>query len=195
MNAPVRKSAVIAVATLAFATASQAALFDAPVAANAYITFNGLDWAWASPVAADGSFGAGAVDLSFQAAYGWRLPTAAEMLGAPLATQFIFAGANVPFGGTDPVSGSHFPDGSPALDALDGDAACAAAYFNTAFHHCDWDNAPGSAGDQIVPWWGQVGATDFSESLVVRSVPESSTYALLALGLVGLGVMAQRRFG
>ena len=33
---------------------TQAAYLDAPVPSNAYITYNGLDWAWASPCSGAG---------------------------------------------------------------------------------------------------------------------------------------------
>ena len=92
----VRKSLFAAVATLAFAGASQALPLATPVASNAYITVGGLDWAWASPLEQS------TVDLTNQAIYGWRLPTAAELAMAPLATAFVFKGANVPMGGSDP---------------------------------------------------------------------------------------------
>lgn len=172
---------------------AQASLVNAPVPSNAFISFGGLDWAWASPVAADGSFGSGGVDLSFQGAFGWRLPTAAEILAAPPATAFLFPGANVPFGGTDPVSGAVFSFTSASLN---GDAALAAPYFNNTFFHGDWGNAPGSAGGNVVPWWGQPGAPSFAESLVVRDqapVPEPTTCAMFLMGFVGLGLRHCRR--
>ncbi|MGA9850601.1 MAG: hypothetical protein WBQ45_23550 [Roseiarcus sp.] len=82
---------------------ANASLVNAPVPSNAYIVFDGLDWAWAAPVAADGSFGCCGVDLSYESQFGWRLPTATELTNAPSALQFLFAGANVPLNGTDPV--------------------------------------------------------------------------------------------
>lgn len=168
---------------------ANASLVNAPVPSNAYIAFDGLDWAWASPVAADGSFGCCGVDLSYEGQFGWRLPTSTEMLNAPLATQFIFSGANVPLGGTDPISGAYF---DYASSTLDGDAASAVPYFNDTVYQADWCNAPGSnCGFGEVPWWGQAGAPTYAESLVVRTavsgVPESSTWAMMALGFAGLG--------
>ena len=125
-----KKTLMGAAAALCLLTAGQAsaAAYNAPVASNAYITIGGLDWAWASPLN-------NTVDFSFQGAYGWRLPTAAELLTAPLGTAFQFVGANVNFlTNTDVVSGSEFQytDASHT-----GDAACAAAYFSAFYSHCD----------------------------------------------------------
>jgi len=85
-----------AVAAVSLASPATAALVNAPLPTNAFIHFGGLDWAWASPLPADGGgFGAGyQIDLSFQAPLGWRLPTLAELAAAPDAVDFLFAGAN-----------------------------------------------------------------------------------------------------
>ena len=126
------------------------------------------------------------VDLSAQAAYGWRLPTAGELAAAPLATDFVFRGANVPLGGSDAGSGAEFQYGSPGADA-----ACAAPWFNGSYLHCDWGNGLGSAGADPQPW--NNGGPSYQESLVVRNVPEPTTYALMGIGLLGLGLAARRR--
>ena len=160
---------------------SQAALLDAPLPDNAYITMNGLDWAWALPLPANNG-----LDLSYQSAYGWRLPTLAELLSAPNATDFMFAGANVPFGGSDPVSGAFFSATNPNLT---GDAACASPYFNNSYSHCDWQDGNG----QLYVWAGLPNAPSWADQLVVRNsqVPEPSTVALTALALFGFA--ASRR--
>lgn len=185
-----RLSTVLAASALALAAGSAgAATYNNPVAANAYITYGGLQWAWAS-AAEIGSF---AIDLTYQAAYGWRLPTATELLSAPVAQDFLFAGGNVPFGGTDPLSGSYFS----YLDASYTDnGACAAAYFSNSTN-CDWGNAPGTMNDPQ-PWQGQPGAPSYAEGLVVRGigaaipVPAAGVMLLSGLGLFG-GLTARRR--
>ncbi|NRR28779.1 PEP-CTERM sorting domain-containing protein [Oxalobacteraceae bacterium] len=174
----------IALAMCAAIGSAQAALLNAPVASNAYITFNNLDWAWAFPLpAADG------LDLSYQAQFGWRLPTEAELASAPLATDFVFAGANVPFHGSDPVSGAYF---AATNSALTGAAACATPYFSSTYSHCDWQDGNGQL---YAPWAGTSGARSFADQLVVRvaAVPEADTYAMLFAGLGLLGVAARRR--
>jgi hypothetical protein len=196
--------ALSALALVAESSGTQAALVDAPVPDSAYITIGDLDWAWASPVAGDGSFGQGAVDLSFQSAFGWRVPTATDLLNVPSALDFLVADGNVPLGGTDPVSGAHFFAGTGNAN-LTGPAAVAVPYFNNNFFHADWCNAPGSGGGCAsgfgeFPWWPSAGFFNVSESLVVRDsiddvppVPLPPAFALFASGLVGLGWFARRR--
>ncbi|MEC9435419.1 MAG: PEP-CTERM sorting domain-containing protein [Pseudomonadota bacterium] len=124
--------------------------------ANAYITRDGLDWAWAAPVPA----GLTALDLSGPG--GWRVPSPAELLSAPRAGDFVFPGANVPLGGEDPASGAAFLMPGPGLTAA---AACAAPYFGTEYRHCDWVDGDGVFA---LPWAGKAGESPFSEQLLVR---------------------------
>lgn len=165
---------------------ANAALLNAPLPTNTYITQSGLDWAWAFPLPA-----ASGLDLSYQSQFGWRLPTLAELGFAPLATDFMFVGANVSLGGTDPVSGAFF---SATNSNLTGAAACATPYFSNSYRHCDWQDGNGQT---YAPWAGTPGAFGFADQLVVRvssnDVPEPGSLALFALGLMGLFGLGKRR--
>lgn len=180
--------AVSAVTAFMGLTSANAALVNTPVPTNAYITMGGLDWAWANPLPSSSP----TFDLAFQSGFGWRLPTAAELLGAPLATDFLFAGANVPLGGSDPVSGAVFQATNAGLT---GDGACASPYFSNTYRHCDWQDG---LGQPLGPWAGMAGAPSFADQLVVRfaggqAVPAPGVMGLMLLGLLGMGYTAIRR--
>lgn len=130
------------------AGAAEAAPLNIPVPTNATITHNGLVWAWAAPCNPIEP-SCGVIDLSFQGAFGWHIPTAAEFLLAPLAPDFVFPGANVPLGGVSP-NGAWFSDSH----LVPGDTACAAPFFSTTHSHCDWKNAPGNGQFGSMPWGG-----------------------------------------
>ena len=172
---------------------AKAAFIDAPLPSNTYITFNNLEWAWAYPFPAtyDG------FDLSYQRQFGWQVPKGAEMASAPNATNFLFAGANVPYNGTDPVSGANFTatgySGSPYLSAMSA-GACATSYFSTLYSNCDFQD-----GNQIFPWAGLPGAPAWADQLVVRAIPPCAECAvpgpIAGAGLPGLIAACGGLFG
>jgi hypothetical protein len=149
-----------AVVAFSLASPASAALVNTPLPANAFINFGGLDWAWAYPVQAGGFSVFPPADLSFQAPLGWRIPTLAELAAAPDAVDFLFAGANVPFSGTDPVSGARFES---LTVSYTGDGACATPYFSSSLDHCDWVD-----GQPNFPWAGLPGSGLAGDQLFVR---------------------------
>jgi hypothetical protein len=172
----------VAVALLLLSAQAKAALIDAPLPSNDFIVFDGLEWAWAYPFPASYP----GFDLSYQSQFGWRLPTAAELASAPNATDFLFAGANVPFNGMDPISGANFTatgyGGSPYVSA-ESAGACATPYFSTLYTNCDFQD-----GNQLYPWAGLPGAPFWADQLVVNSLQptEGVPGPVAGAGLPGL---------
>ena len=185
---------------VAIAIASPAAaIINAPLPTNAYVTFGGLDWAWASPCDPSGPNSCGPIDLSYQSTQGWRVATAADFASGMNYTKFQFSGANVPAGGggfeggegpasSDPFSGATFAGRNPVA------TACATPWFSTRYQHCDYDD--GVAGNV----WNMPGTQGQGncchETWVVRgtggAVPEPASWAMLIAGF-GLVGAAQRR--
>ena len=187
---------LIAAALILPVQASFAGFIDAAVPSNAYISFGGSDWAWASPCDGSDPSCGDVTLLSFQASQGWRLPTAAEILSAPSAFDFLFAGGNVPFNGVDPISLAQFQATNANYDAARSAGACAAPYFSDDHRHCDWSN--GQDGGDGFNWWSPANSNLGLETLVIRdqqgpSIPEPGSMALLALGAAGLGITRRKK--
>jgi len=180
---------VLAATALALGVSQAQALpIHSPVPSDAFITFGGLEWAWGGPCPYSGGC-SGTGDLSYQSTLGWSLPTASELASAPDATAFLFPGANVPAGGTDPISGASVGIGGP----LTSDMACAAAYFDTADAWCDFADGVGQIDAGFAGIWaGAPGSYSWSEQLYVRSkiapTPEPTTLILVGSGIAGLAL-------
>jgi hypothetical protein len=183
-------SVLIATVSAAVSLPATAAI-NAPLPSNAYITKGGLDWAWASACSPTGCLDGlvGPVDLSYQGTQGWRLPRQADWANAPTAEDFLFAGANVPDGGSDLLTGANF-NGLPLGSA----GACAAAYF-VSYLSCDFIDG------QIGAIWGlpdsaYVGAETVDTWLVRggnAGVPEPASWAMLIAGFGLVGATMRRR--
>ncbi|MCA0374170.1 MAG: PEP-CTERM sorting domain-containing protein [Gemmatimonadetes bacterium] len=171
-----RLSSLVAAAVIGVSLATAPTTASAQ-AANEFITFGGLDWAWASPCSS-GIPGSCGSDIVFFG--GWRYATQQEWTGRPQASDFL-----------DP-SGNHFGTG--------GQMRCAAHLFGSGYSHCDFfNNTVNSSQD---PNWVMSGPgvgvqSGYAETWVVRGnsnvVPEPSTYALMAAGLAGVFGVARRR--
>lgn len=172
------------------ATSPAAAIINAPVPTNAYVSFGGLDWAWASPCDASGPGSCGPIDLSFQSTQGWRVATAADFASGMNYTKFQFAGANVAANGSDSVSGASFGTRNPV------DTTCATPWFSDRYSHCDYDdgvdgnvwNMPGTAnqGECCHETWVVRGAAG-------GAVPEPASWAMLIAGFGLVGAIQRRR--
>ncbi len=143
---------------------SSAMAVDVP--SNLIVNAGGMEWAWASPCAPVDPTCNLAGDLAMHD--GWNIASAGDFASS-------FTG---------------YTDLSAQFSA---GATCASAYFNSGYSHCDnvdvlgggvW-NAPAAWGGQPNDW--------YSETFVVRGVPEPETYALMLAGLGLVGFVARRR--
>ncbi|MET0307734.1 MAG: PEP-CTERM sorting domain-containing protein [Sphingomonas sp.] len=172
------------------------AQYRPPVPDNAYITIDGLDWAWALPYNAvqDPYFYSG-IDLFYQGKLGWRFPTPEEFAIHPVLADFTFAGANGEAGLPPSISIIRY---SGLYGVPTEDVACATAWFSN-LDFCNWDQAfQGHWYDPAAPFESQY----VYQTLVVRPhgfvpagpVPEPGHWILLLIGFGILGAASRARY-
>lgn len=155
-------------AALLFGLTGMTGAMAVDVPSNLIVNAGGMEWAWASPCAPSApSCGA---DLVMHD--GWNVASASDF-----ASSFTgFADLSAQFG---------------------AGTICASAYFNSGYSHCDDVNV-NPIYDNVWVWnapaaWGANEQGYYSETFVVRAVPEPETYALMVAGLAIVGVVARRR--
>ena len=155
--------AVACAAALAAAPAA-ATILNEPVPTDNFITFGGLDWAWASPCQPTGCGGpSGAMDMSYQSTQGWRIASTADFANAPDRTAFLR------------------PDNS---------VICASAWFTHIYSHCDYSNPVWNMDGEGGPWYSE---TWVVRGDATPGVPEPATWAMLIAGFGLVGTAMRRR--
>lgn len=133
--------------------------------ASAIVSNAGLEWVWANPCGGTPS-GCGGGNAGVMLHHGFGFATDAQwMTWGSLA----------------------------AFQAAWGGVTCASPQFSLSFDHCD-------EGDMLAGYiWHSpltdpaMAANDYSETFLVRAVPEPEGYALMIVGLGLVGLVARRR--
>lgn len=165
------KMAALATSLIA-GSAVAAPIANGPVDADAYVTFKGYDLAWASPCSSgvDGAYSCGPVDLSVQAAYGWKIMTLS--LFQSLGYNYNVFAVNYSSINTQEYDGRNF--------------AKASKWFNATHTHIDVNDAMDGLWS-----FADANTAGLYETVVYRasqnnSVPTPAPIALLGLGLLAL---------
>lgn len=138
--------------------------------ASVLVSAGGLDWAWANPCSGTPSE-CGGGQSGVMLFGGWRYATDAEWLASFTDAADLVAKFTLPSGGVK----------------------CASPYFSFNFDHCDMGDAlSGYIWHSPLAGPG-LGDNAYSETFLVREVPEPETYALMLAGLGLVGFMARRR--
>ena len=150
-------------ACVACVTSPAMAVINVDVPPNFYITYNGMDWAWASPCSATTPSCGDSSLMSFQGSFGWHLPSAAEFLLRPQASDF---GTSASF-------------------------RCATPYFSDNHTHCDYTD--GQSGHIWNPSASNASTVDtWVVRAAVGAVPEPATWAMMLFGFGAIGMAVRR---
>lgn len=163
------KIAVLATSFIA-GSALAAPIANGPVDADAYVTFKGYDLAWASPCSSgvNGASSCGPIDLSVQAAFGWKIMTLS--LFQSLGYDYKVFAVNYSSINTQEYLGKNY--------------AKASKWFNASHSHIDVSDAMGgywSFADSNTAGSYETVAYRVSQS---NSVPTPAPIALLGVGLL-----------
>lgn len=145
---------------------------------NILQNFNGLDWVYAGPIGT-GEWGPGNIEApEYRASEGWRYATADEWALRPDWTHFIIGSASL----------------MPEAGFTDHSVYRFASEYWSNFNHIDLSDAAegkitngldiGSLEDVYDTW--------YVRDAIVSSVPESSSLVLLAMSILGLGIIRRK---
>lgn len=145
---------------------------------NILQNFNGLDWVYAGPIGT-GEWGPGNIEApEYRASEGWRYATADEWARRPDWTHFIIGSASL----------------MPEAGFTDHSVYRFASEYWSNFNHIDLSDAAagkitngldiGSLEDVYDTW--------YVRDAIISSVPESSSLVLLAMSILGLGVIRRK---
>jgi hypothetical protein len=156
-------SIVVAMCALPAQAASH---LDSPIDPAVIVKAGGFEWVWAAPCAALGeSCGVPVLRDNFV------FPTEAQWLSSFSSTAALVAAFN-----------------------NNGVMICAAPWFSTVHNHCDSEDLIGGFVWHAPAPIGNLRNNDpAAETFLVRAVPEPTTYAMLALGLGLIGLIARKR--